>query len=467
MAQETQSEHIGFRTLHTERTDEDLPVEGSIPDWLEGTLLRTGPAQFEVGDRRLNHWFDGLAMVHRFAVDGEAVTYTNRYLETNAFEHARREDELGVGEFATDPCRRIWEKFFTLFSAEPTDNANVNVTRLADRFLSMTETPMPVEFDPETLETLGTHEEWADIGHLTTAHPHHDRGETVTYLTRFGRTSEYRVVRMPEGTTDREIVATVERDRPAYMHSFGLTERYVVLVEFPLVVRPLDVLVRDRPFIEHYRWSPERGTTVLLVDRNGGRVVRELETEPFFSFHHVNAFEDDDSVVVDLVTFEDASIIDALYLDRIESEEFTPHGGRLDRLRVGPETIEREEIVPGPIELPRINYGRVNTRPYRYAYGVGNRESPPRDVPNTLVKVDVHRRETQVWEEPETYAGEPVFVPTPDGTAEDDGVVLSVVLDAATERSFLLVLDAADFEELARASVPHHVPLGFHGNFFA
>ena len=44
-------------------------------------------------------------------------------------------------------------------------------------------------------------------------------------------------------------------------------------------------------------------------------------------------------------------------------------------------------------------------------------------------------------------------------------MVLSVVLDSATERSFLLMLDAASFEEVARADAPHHIPFGFHGQF--
>ena len=54
----------------------------------------------------------------------------------------------------------------------------------------------------------------------------------------------------------------------------------------------------------------------------------------------------------------------------------------------------------------------------------------------------------------------------PGGSAEDDGVLLSIVLDTAEERSFLLVLDAATLEERARAAVPHHIPFGFHGNHF-
>lgn len=47
---------------------------------------------------------------------------------------------------------------------------------------------------------------------------------------------------------------------------------------------------------------------------------------------------------------------------------------------------------------------------------------------------------------------------------EDDGVVLSIVA-AAEGGSFLLVLDAKSFEEVARAQLPHGIPHGFHGCF--
>jgi carotenoid cleavage dioxygenase-like enzyme len=54
-------------------------------------------------------------------------------------------------------------------------------------------------------------------------------------------------------------------------------------------------------------------------------------------------------------------------------------------------------------------------------------------------------------------------VPAPGDRAEDEGVLLSVVLDAERETSFLLVLDAGTLEEAARARVPHHIPFSFHG----
>jgi carotenoid cleavage dioxygenase-like enzyme len=61
---------------------------------------------------------------------------------------------------------------------------------------------------------------------------------------------------------------------------------------------------------------------------------------------------------------------------------------------------------------------------------------------------------------------EPVFVRAPDADGEDDGILLSVVLDPAAGTSFLLALCAADLSEIARARVPHHIPFSFHGNYY-
>ena len=79
--------------------------------------------------------------------------------------------------------------------------------------------------------------------------------------------------------------------------------------------------------------------------------------------------------------------------------------------------------------------------------------------------MDIADGATLSWSEPDCYPGEPVFVARPDAEHEDEGVLLSVVLDATRRTSFLLVLDAADLSELARAQAPHHIPFGFHGQF--
>ena len=100
----------------------------------------------------MRHWFDGLAMLHRFGIADGAVSYANRFLESKAYRAARDEGEIAYSEFATDPCRSLFKRVATMFSPKLTDNANVNLVKLGERFVAMTETPIPVQFDAETLD---------------------------------------------------------------------------------------------------------------------------------------------------------------------------------------------------------------------------------------------------------------------------------------------------------------------------
>lgn len=457
---------LGFTTLEQETVIDELALSGELPRWLSGSLLRTGPAKFEVGAQRMRHWFDGLAMLHRFTVADGKVSYGNRYLESRSYKAARDQGRMVYGEFATDPCRSLFKRVQTLFSPGKVlpDNANINVTQLGERFISMTETPMPVQFDPYTLQTAGV-QPYEAPGELTTAHPHMDRAShgMINYAAKLGRSSSYRFFAVdPEESKPRSL-ASLPVKEPAYMHSFGLTERWLVLAEFPLVVNPLALVLSGRPYIENYRWKPELGTRFTLIDRASGEATGGFETDACFAFHHVNAYEDGDDVVVDMCAFEDAGVIEDLYLERLR-EGKPVAAPELTRFRLGMDdrSVRRERLSDAEIELPRINYGRCNERPYRYVWGNGN---GPSGWLERIVKIDTSDGTSLSWAQDSCFPGEPVFVARPGAEHEDDGVLLSVVLDAAAETSYLLVLDAADLREVARASVPHHIPFGFHGQF--
>jgi carotenoid cleavage dioxygenase-like enzyme len=238
------------------------------------------------------------------------------------------------------------------------------------------------------------------------------------------------------------------------------------------VLNPLRLAYGDRPFIESYRWEPERGTRFRVIDRRDGRLVRSVEGEPFFCFHHVNAWDEGDDVVIDLLAYPDASVIDALYLDRLRSPEPRVPISRLRRYRLAAGRTEalHEPLVDTAFELPRIDYARRNGRPHRFVWGAGwaadsDSELAP-DWFDALVKVDVASGEVRRWHAPGCYPGEPMLAHAPAAEGEDEGAILSVVLDAERGGSFLLVLDASTLDELGRAAVPAPVPFGFHGHWF-
>jgi hypothetical protein len=62
------------------------PPSASLKPWLRGTLLRKGPARVEAGSDKEHHWFDGPAMLLKFAFAAGRVTYANRYLRSQSKE---------------------------------------------------------------------------------------------------------------------------------------------------------------------------------------------------------------------------------------------------------------------------------------------------------------------------------------------------------------------------------------------
>ncbi len=449
-------------------------MRGDLPSWLEGELVRNGPGMFEAGQKSFLHWFDGLAMLHRFAFAGGRVSYRNRFLDTPNLRSARN-GRIGFAEFATDPCGTIFSRFFArlrmgLGSALAAGNPVVNVTAMADGQFAITEIPIAVRFDPATLATLGYAHYDDDLrGQVTSAHPHRrpGSGDLVNYLLNFGPRSEYQIYRQRAGTLSRDLVAAIPDRHPGYLHSFAVTSSHAILVVYPFVVNPLNMLLRDRPFIENYRWRPELGTRFIVIGLDDGSVRTLASPAPIFAFHHINAYTDENGeLVVDLCAYRDPYLINAAYLDKLRAgvsiQLPVPTRYRLDLRR---NTVRSARLSAELFELPRISYDSHNGRPYRFAYGVGDHHRDGRDLFNQLVKLDVGDGRADRWHEAGTYPSEPVFVPAPGATAEDEGVVLSVVLDAATERSFLLVLDAGSWQELARATVPQAVPFGFHGQF--
>ncbi len=463
---------LGFQTTPHEIRLDRLPVEGYIPGWLQGTLLRNGPGTFQVGRQSYRHWFDGLAMLHRFSFGEGQVSYANKFLNTKAYEEAQDNGRIAYSEFATDPCRSLFSRISSVFSPKITDSAKVSVARVADRFMALAETPIQVEFDPQTLQSVGVFNyEERLTGQMTTVHPHFDpaRDEMYNVVTRYHRISHYNIYKMVNGGQPQKF-ASLPVSKPAYMHSFGMTDRYIILAEFPLVVNPISLLLWLKPYIENFNWEPRRGTPFWVVDRRTGELVGRFDSDPFFAFHHVNAFEDGQDLVVDIVAYEDAGIVTSYYLNRLQDENLELPFGQLRRYRIPLQggKVTFEPLSDACMELPHFDHARYNMRPdYRYVYAMSLNPQQRQGFYNQLVKADIATGQEKSWYSPGCYPGEPVFVAAPDSQAEDQGVILSVVLDTNQSTSFLLILDAQSFEEIGRATLPQPVLIGYHGAYFA
>ncbi|KAL4804287.1 carotenoid oxygenase [Aspergillus unguis] len=389
------------------------------------------------------------------------------------------------------------------------DSKDVNSGGKASQVTSLyakTDNSSYKQIDPETLEPISLADQTTlhpDLdGRLSASHARSDpeTGDMYNYNLSFSPAPTYRVFRVSAATGKTTILATFP-GIPSYMHSFFLTKDHVIICIWNAHLNPRDFAngsyvgaLKDFDDSIPAKW--------YVIDRrqsHGQGLVAVHESPPFFCFHTINAWQetidesDDPSrtqtdIVAECVVYENADVIKRLYYECLlsSSPEAQPspetwnNGGksqsRIARFRLPAippsSTPSQETVSPRPAilestscqamapELPTLNPAYI-THPHRYTYAPIDRGYST--LFDGLMKFNSVTGETIIWSEHAQSAGEAIFVRDPEGKNEDDGVLLSVVLDGLSGKSYLLVLDAHDMKEVGRASVDGVVALGFHG----
>lgn len=443
-----------------------MEVTGRLPSWLRGQLVRTCPADFQRGSHPAQHWFDAHGLLYGFEL-GDRVRFKQRLLASRVLAEVDRGSGASA-TFGTDMKRGLLRRLI-----EPiphlTDNANVNVVPWQGKWLAMTETPHQHVIDPDTLASQGLYryDDALPAGLSMSAHPQYDAalGALVNVGVTLGAKSELWVYRQNKESHTRVVEGKLALKRPPYLHSFGLTDSHVLIIDHPLTVNPLKILFSNRSFYSHFSWQNERGTRLWKLDRCSGAWAA-YETESLFCFHVVNAFEQGGDVVLDFLAFDDAGIVAALSTAALAREQpsLLPRFVRA-RLVPGRRQVQLETLSDARFEFPQINYRARQGKPYSTAWGA-KLENVGGVLRSQILKVGVGTGELLRRADELTY-GEPVFVPRPTASAEDDGVLLTVGSHPHQELTRLAILDARTLEPLASCAVGLSLPLGFHGNFSA
>jgi beta,beta-carotene 9',10'-dioxygenase len=456
-----------FRRSAEVRDATQAIITGSVPDWLRGELVRTCPAVFEAVRWQAGHWFDGLCMIYAFRIGATSIQFQSRLLESEAAGEIAR-GPTRLGSFGTSTGRSLWQRLVQPIQ-RITDNTNVNVVQMGDDLVAMTEGDKQVRIDAQSLRALGKVEYELDdlAGAVAGAHPHFDfeRGQLVNFATKFALDGVISLYEHPATQRSRKVIASWRTSRVPYLHSFGLTPGRAILVAHPLLVEPLHMLWSNRGFIDHFRWRPEEGTRLVVMDRTTGALA-QYEADPLFVFHTVNAFEAGKDTVLDVLAYPNAEIMDALRVDRMAKRlpDLRPSLVRMV-MRPGKARVELEALSDAGFEFPSTNYRRVNGHAYRFVWGAADGPELDGSYVSSIIKLDLDTEKSRTFGDGDRVYGEPVFVARPGAADEDDGVLLSVGASQRAETSVLAVIDARTMELLASAEVPSAIPLGFHGSF--
>jgi len=442
-------------------------VTGQIPHWLRGEVVRTCPAVFETRAWRAQHWFDGLGMIYAFRIGGAAIDFRSRLLDPEAARDAWR-GKANLGSFGTPTARPLLQRVFAPV-ARISDNTNVNIVKMGQDLVAMTEGDRQNIVDRDTLAATGAVSYAKDAlnGAIMSAHPHFDfeRGKVLNVATGFGVSGTISIYEHAPAARQRTVIGSWQTKRVPYVHTFGLTPQQAILVAHPFVVTPVKMLWSSKGYIDHFTWEPVEGTRLILIDRSNG-AVREHVTDAFFIFHTVNAFERGDTTVLDVLAYPDAQIMASLRTVRMAATlpELRPALTRIV-MRRGIERATVEKLSDVGFEFPSTHYRRVSGQPYRFAYGASDGHRPDGTYASAIVKIDIEQGGTQSFSDGSYIFGEPLFVSRPDADGEDDGVLLTVGSAQNGESSMLAVIDARTMALIASATVPSSIPLGFHGSF--
>ncbi len=434
-----------FAPVLEERTDDHaLEVTGVVPPDLEGVLLRNGPNPLTVPEDPADyHWFSGDGMLHGIWLrGGRATGYRNRWVRTRSL----------AGKVATVPPKG---------PSEPIDGpANTHVVRHAGTTLALVESGFPHAVSPD-LDRARIHDFDGSLASPMTAHPKVDpvTGELVFFgIDVFGPPFlRYHVV---DDTGQLTTTEEIEIPRAVMMHDFAVTATRAVFFDQPVL---FDLALAGQGRRLPFRWSPEAGARVGVMARNAsGDRIRWTTMDPSYVFHVLNAFDDGERAVIDVVRYDSV-------FDTAPGEAVTHATPTLHRWTLDPATdrVHEEALDDTPVEFPRIDPA-VAGSPHRYGYCVRTGTDPARPSFEGLVKYDFARDESVRYNPGEGRApGEPVFVRAADGAGEDEGWILSVVYDAARDASDLVILDATSFggPPVATVHLPARVPFGFHGSW--
>ncbi|WNG87963.1 carotenoid oxygenase family protein [Mycobacterium sp. ITM-2016-00317] len=436
-------------------------IGGAIPAGLTGTLYRNGPGRWQDHTGRpLHHLFDGDGMLSAFTIDSTGVRYRNRYVRTAHFR-----GRSGVSHMGT-AAPGGWR---ANIGRIPPNLANTNVVEHAGHLYALWEGGPPHEIDRDTLDTLGVRRFGGRLRWLGTysAHPSFcpSSGAMFNFGVELAPRPHLRIYRTDRSGRLRHFRST-PLPYPAMVHDFAITERHVVFLVSPIIPDAMSVALGRASIGDTLRYRPERGSTFILVPRDGGK-VRRIDHDPVLQFHLSNAFDDRGDVVVDAITYADGRMLERIA--RFHTSSLADAPSTFTRFRItAAGRVSAEPLSDSPSEFPR-HHPAHEGRPHRYAYV--NTRVRLGAFYDSVTKLDlVDRRElTYTAGEPGNSFCEPVFTPRPGGVAEDDGWLLTVEYQAARQTSRLVILDAADPTRgpLATAELTGHVPQGFHGNFSA
>lgn len=473
-----------FRNVGQELSD--VPVKassGSIPEALIGTLYRNGPGRLERGGQWVHHPFDGDGMVTALKFDRQGVSLTNRFVRTEGWLAEEKADKvLYRGVFGSQKPGGVLANAFDL---RLKNIANTHVVQLGDQLLALWEAAEPHAMDPVSLETKGISllDGVLRDGEAFSAHPrfdpgHHGSPRMVTFGVKSGprstiRLMEFATVDDPSsGIKAGKLLHDRSDNFPgfAFLHDFAITPNWAIFLQNAISFNPLPFVFGTKGAAQCLQSKPGGIAQFWLVPRAEGKYAGEkprvIPAPEGFVFHHLNAWEEEDDVVVESIYYSDFPSIGPDQ-DFQEIDFNTIPEGLLERciINLKSNSVKCQRLSERCCEFAMVNPNNEGIKSSYCWMAVADKEQG-NDPLQAIKKLNLSNGEKFIWSAaPRGFVSEPIMVPRAGASKEDDGWILCVVWNGARCASDLVILNANDLSEQAVLELPLAIPHGLHGSW--
>ncbi|XP_006359776.1 carotenoid 9,10(9',10')-cleavage dioxygenase 1-like [Solanum tuberosum] len=499
-------------------------VEGKIPDdFPEGVYIRNGPnplfgglksTRSIFGESR-HMWVEGEGMVHALYLNKEnnggkwKTFYKNKHVQTDSYNMEKDRNKPGfLPAIQGDSPAILLSYLLNVLRFGMIDKylSNTNVFEHANKYYSIAENHMPQEIDIHSLQTQGNwnfpSESW---NRPFTSHPKKAPGTGELVIIGIDAKKPYFELGVISADGKKMVhKADLMFDRCAVCHEIGVTQRYNVIMNFPLTI-DISRLVLGGQLM---KFEKDGYARIGIMPRYGdANSIKWFEVDPCCVFHIINCFEHNDEVVVracrarqSVIPGPSSSVNHLETLSKWikretssiddDSHEFTKESTfpRVCEWRLDMKTgeIKEKKNLSGDefaMEFPIINEKFSGFRnKFAYLQVVESTELSGSGFTRFSGLVKLHFEEKKTFnmdEEDElikaeyhmfpknTFCSGTSFVPKPEGIDEDDGWIITFTHNENENISQVCIIDAKKFtkEPVAIITLSSRVPYGFHGAF--
>ena len=469
-----------YQNVELELENKNLEVsQGNSIKELNGTLFKNGPGILERDGQWLHHPFDGDGMISAINFKDGKATFTNKFVKTKGYlEEKKKNKFLYRGVFGTQKKGGILNNVLDLNFK---NIANTHVIKLGDELLALWEAAGPHALDPKNLETIGltTLKGVLKKNEAFSAHPKIDLNSKYSkeVLVTFGvQTGPQSTIRLMEFSNKGNKAGEILFDRKdklngfAFLHDFAITTNWAIFLQNAIDFNPLPFVMGQKGAAQCLKSSPNKKAKFFIVPRDSGLYRGKppviIDAPEGFVFHHVNAYEDEENIVLDSIFYDDFPSVgpDEDFRD-IDFEKYP--AGKLKRsiINLKSRNSELSTISEQTCEFAVINPKFTGIKATHSWMACTNAKSGNAPL-QAIKKINLDTKEEIFWSAaPRGFVSEPIMVPKTNSKKEDEGYLLILVWNGARRGSDLIILDSKNLEHLSTYELPINIPHGLHGSW--